>query len=186
MLLHPFYYRLLLSLPSPLTHFSLHKLVQAPASSPCGGWEPWDQAETQTAWGAVFGGRKQRGQGSLKWQAILCLALLTMLIHASVSGVETRRTGTAPFDIHLNPNSGPSGTLSLISHGTLTAIFHSTGLQSAELQAHTRSGNCSLFHTHLLVSSSLCCYSHIVHSICSQSYHLCHSDCAFPGIASLL
>ena len=33
-----------------------------------------------------------------------------MLIHASVFSVETRRTGTVPFDIHLHPNSGPSGT----------------------------------------------------------------------------
>ena len=29
-----------------------------------------------------------------------------MLIHASVFSVETRRTGTVPFDVHLNPNSG--------------------------------------------------------------------------------
>ena len=47
---------------------------------------------------------KEKGQG--KWQVILSLALLATLIVASFSGVETRRTGTAPFDVHLNPNSG--------------------------------------------------------------------------------
>ena len=120
------------------TLFSLRKLVQAPT---------WAQAASTAVFGQQGHYSKGRGQGSLKWQVFLSLALLATLIAASCSaGVETRRTGTAPFDVHLNPNSGPSGTLSLISHGTLTAIFHSTGLESAELQAHTRSGNCSPFH----------------------------------------
>ena len=106
-----------LSLPSD-TLFSLRKLVQA---------LPWDQvrAPAQAAWTALFGGQstKQRRQGGLKWQSVLslalCLCLLSMLIHASVSSVETRRTGTVSFDIHLNPNSGPSGTLPVIIHGVI-------------------------------------------------------------------
>ena len=79
------------------TLFSLRKLVQAPT---------WAQAASAAVFAQQGHCSEGRGQGILKWQVILSLALLATLIAASFSGVETRRTETALFDVRLNPNSG--------------------------------------------------------------------------------
>ena len=162
------------------TLFSLRKLVQAPT---------WAQAASTAVFGQQGHYSKGRGQGSLKWQVILSLALLATLIAASCSaGVETRRTGTAPFDVHLNPNSGLialSLALLLCSDRVLTLTVLSRVCYKSYTVLAPKVLIFVTLSNFLIVLSILCPPSH--HATCLWDCNVslivcCHSNSA--GVAS--